>query len=379
MVEMTPRERFRETLLFGKPDKVPLSPGGARESTLTRWHKEGLPGGKNYSETLLEILGIEPEQTKPQVSLGVSFQMMPKFEEKILEHKDRHYIISDWMGAITEISDKYDYTYIRAAKDFVTRKWHKFPVENREDWGKMRERYNPGTPGRFPEDFAERCRKLKDRDDIVSLGVNGLFWQLREWCGLENLCVLMATKPDFVAEMIDFWSEFVSETLTPILKNVELDHICISEDMAYKEHSMISPKMVRKFLLPVWRKWSNQIREGGCPIIDLDSDGYIGELIPLWIEAGINCCCPMEVAAGNDIVQYRKTYGKQIAYHGGIDKRAIAKGGKIMEKEVMRVVPPLLKEGGFIPSCDHGVPSDISWDNYIKYSRLLAKLTGWLD
>ncbi|PIX77081.1 MAG: hypothetical protein COZ37_04540, partial [bacterium (Candidatus Ratteibacteria) CG_4_10_14_3_um_filter_41_18] len=139
------------------------------------------------------------------------------------------------------------------------------------------------------------------------------------------------------------------------------------------------PKMVRKFLLPVWRKWSNQIREGGCPIIDLDSDGYIGELIPLWIEAGINCCCPMEVAAGNDIVQYRKTYGKQIAYHGGIDKRAIAKGGKIMEKEVMRVVPPLLKEGGFIPSCDHGVPSDISWDNYIKYSRLLAKLTGWLD
>lgn len=36
----------------------------------------------------------------------------------------------------------------------------------------------------------------------------------------------------------------------------------------------------------------------------------------------------------------------------------------------------ILKEGGFIPSCDHGVPSDISWQNFVEYSRLLAKLTG---
>ena len=395
---MTPRERFKETLLFGKPDKVPFSPGGARESTLAAWHQQGLPEGKNYYDALLEILGIKSEETKTQIDLSVSFKMIPTFEEKVLEHKDGHYIVSDWMGAITEISDKYDYTYIRSAKDFVTRKWHKFPVENEKDWERIKERYNPKTQGRFPDDFAERCQKLKNRDYIVYLGINGPFWQLREWCGFENLCILMATKSDFVQEMIDFWTEFVSETLSPILKKVEIDHICISEDMAYKEHSMISPAMVRKFLLPTWKCWSNQIeksslpspspqsppleggegRGGGCPIIDLDSDGYIGELIPLWIEAGINCCCPMEVAAGNDIVQYRKIYGKQMAYHGGINKRAIAKGGKTMEKEVLRVVPPLLKEGGYIPGCDHGVPSDISWPNYIEYSRLLAKLTGWL-
>jgi hypothetical protein len=49
-----------------------------------------------------------------------------------------------------------------------------------------------------------------------------------------------------------------------------------------------------------------------------------------------------------------------------------------MEEEVLRVVPPLLKEGGFIPSCDHGVPPDISWADYVDYSRMLAKLTGWL-
>ena len=68
-----------------------------------------------------------------------------------------------------------------------------------------------------------------------------------------------------------------------------------------------------------------------------------------------------------------------MAYHGGVDKRAIAAGGQAMTDEVMRVVPPLFEEGGYIPGCDHGVPPDISWPNFVEYTRLLAQLTGWLD
>jgi uroporphyrinogen decarboxylase len=148
--------------------------------------------------------------------------------------------------------------------------------------------------------------------------------------------------------------------------------------MAYKSFSMISPAMVRKFLVPSYRRWVPELRSSGCPVIDVDSDGYIGELIPIWIECGINCCEPIEVAAGNDIVEYRRRFGRKMAYRGGIDKRALAKGGQAMRDEVRRVAPPLLEDGGFIPGCDHGVPPDISWPNFIEYSRLLAELTGGL-
>ena len=144
---MNPRERYREAVLFGRPDRVPFSPGGPRESTLARWRKEGLPEGRNWFDALREILGVEKEVSiAPPVSLDVSFRMMPQFEEKVLEHKDGHYVVQDWMGAITEISDQFDYTYIRSAKDFVTRKWHKFPVENRQDWEEMKGRFDPNTP-----------------------------------------------------------------------------------------------------------------------------------------------------------------------------------------------------------------------------------------
>ena len=375
---MNPRQRYRETILFGNPDKIPFTPGGGRESTRARWHKEGLPEGANPVGEVMRILGIEPEKTQPALSPGVSFKMIPTFEEQVLEHKNGHYIVRDWMGAITEISDEYDYTYIRSARDFVTRKWHKFPVENREDWEEMKWRFDPKSEGRFPDNFEERCEKMKDRDYSVTIHFNAPFWQLREWCGMEGLCILMAEDPEFVDEMAQFWTDFVSATMAPILERVELDRMGMSEDMAYKAHSMISPAMVRRFLVPAYQQWVSEAKASGCPIVDMDSDGYVGELIPIWIESGINCSHPMEVAAYNDIVECRRIHGKQMAYHGGIDKRAIAKGGDVIKRELERVIPPLLKDGGFIPSCDHGVPHDISWDNFVEYSRLLAGYTGWL-
>jgi hypothetical protein len=365
---------------FGQPDKVPLQPGGPRESTLAAWRTQGLPPDVAWRPYLWDLLGIEVEATKPRVDPGISFIMIPTFEEKVLEHRDGHYIVQDWMGAITEISDEYDYTYIRRAKDFVTRKWHKFPVESRADFEeKLKWRYDPQDPARFPDDFEARCAALRERDYVTTLSFSGPFWQMREWCGMEGLCMLMVEQPDFVEEMAAFWTDFMLQTLAPILEMAPPDHVVINEDMAYKLHSMISPKMVRRFLMPAWEAWIAAIKTANPEtVVDMDSDGYNGELLPLWIEVGCDACSPMEVAAGNDIVAYRQQYGTQIAFRGGIDKRALAKGGDVMRAELARVVPPLLVDGGYIPGCDHGVPPDISWPDFIAYTRLLAEMTGWL-
>ncbi len=375
---MTERERFQAALLFGRPDRVPLQPGSPRESTLAAWHAQGLPQGVDWYDCLLQVLGIPHPPRQPHVDPGVSFAMIPTFEEKVLEHRDGHYIVQDWMGAITEIADTYDYTYIRSAKDFVTRKWHRFPVQSRADWEeRMRWRYDPRDPRRFPADFADRCRHLRERDYPWQISVNGPFWQLREWLGFENLCMFLLDEPDWIQEMIDFWVGFVLAALEPVLTEAQPDAVQISEDMAYKVHSMISPAMARRFLLPCYERWVQAIKAAGCPIVNMDSDGYIADLIPLWIEAGISCCNPIEVAAGNDIVEFRRRFGRRMAYLGGIDKRALAVGGGVMRTEVLRVAP-LLEEGGYIPGCDHGVPPDISWPNFVDYTRLLAQLTGWL-
>ncbi|HOE67496.1 MAG TPA: uroporphyrinogen decarboxylase family protein [Candidatus Hydrogenedentes bacterium] len=375
---MTPRERYLETLLFGAPDRIPFQPGGPREKTLKRWRQEGLPESGDWFLHLCREIGIQPEvPNAPVIYPDVNFRMNPVFEEKVLEHKDGHYIVQDWMGNITEISDEYDYTYIRDAKDFVTRKWHAFPVATRADFDAMKKRYNPDDPSRYPADFADRVKVMRERDYVVQIGFPGPFWQLREWCGFEPLCLLFLEDPEFVREMVDFWTMFVSRTMARVLDAGVVDAIWISEDMAYKEKSMISPHMAREFLLPAWSRWVSEGRHAGVRVFDMDSDGRVDDLIPLWIEAGINVCDPIEVAAGCDINAYRAAFGHGIAYRQGVDKRCIAKGGKDMEQELARVAP-VVKDGGYIPGCDHGVPHDISWLHFVRYAKRLAEMTGWL-
>ena len=375
---MNPRERYLETLRFGHPDHVPLQPGGPRESTLAVWHTQGLPEGANWVDVMAAEIGVPREAFEGTAHVPDLTKMIPIFEEKVLEHRDGHYIVQDWMGAITEISDQFDYTYIRSAKDFVTRHWHSFPVKNRADWEeKIRWRYDPADPVRFSSEFWAKAEAVAASDKAVSISINGPFWQMREWVGMEPLCEMMVDDPQLVHDMAETWTQFTVQVLETLLRRVRLDILFTSEDMAYKAHSMISPRMTRRFLQPTYFAWRDVLKSHGDAIIDMDSDGYIPHLIPIWIESGIVACDPIEVAAGNDIVAFREQFGKQMAYRGGIDKRAMAVGGQVMRDEVMRVAP-LIQDGGFIPSCDHGVPPDISWPNFIEYTRLLAQLEGWL-
>lgn len=372
---MNYRDIYLDTLLFGAPAKIPFLPGGPRESTLKAWHGQGLPEGADHWETMLRELDSFP-LTGVHASVPVDIRMRPIFEEKVLEHRDGHYIVQDWMGAITEIADCYDYTYIRNPMDFVTRKWHKFPVETRADWEQMQERYCLDTPGRFPERLDMWAATLDHAQTIVTFNVNGPFWQLREWCGFENLCMLFLDDPDFVREMIAFWRDFISGLLSRMQPLIRIDRLAFSEDMAYKAHSMISPAMTRAFLLPTYALWVEQARALGCQLFDMDSDGYIGELIPIWMEAGINVCNPMEVAAHNDLPDFRRQFGHQIAFAGGVDKRAIAAGGSTLDAELARLTP-VVHDGGYLPGCDHGVPADVSWPNFLDYCRKLARVCGW--
>lgn len=376
--DMTERERFIRTVTFDNPDRVPLTCGGGRESTLRRWHSEGLPEGEAPQRYVMKELGIELPPPHEDSGFFVNSRMIPTFEEKVLKHANGHYIVRDWMGAITEISDQYDYTYIRNAIDFVTRKWHRFPVTGRAEWESMKQRYDPMAQGRIPEDIQALGGRLKNRDYTISIDINGPFWQLREWMGMEELCIAFLDRPELVAEMIDFWADFVEKLLERVLPYVDVDHLHLHEDMAYKAHSMLSPKMTCQYLQPVYERWGALAKKYGVPVYSMDSDGFIEELIPIWIDSGMILCDPIEVAAGNDIVHFRQSFGKSMAYQGGIDKRAIAAGGDILEREIKRVLPPLLKDGGYIPACDHGIPGDVSFDNYRHYIKLVAQETGWL-
>ena len=80
---MTSAERFVAALTFGNPDKVPLLPGGPRESTRARWVREGMPAeaGENMGTALHHVicneLGIDMAEPINDTGFFVDFRMKP--------------------------------------------------------------------------------------------------------------------------------------------------------------------------------------------------------------------------------------------------------------------------------------------------------------
>jgi len=107
----------------------------------------------------------------------------------------------------------------------------------------------------------------------------------------------------------------------------------------------------------------------------VDSDGNVEQLIPLWLESGINGVYPMEVAAGMNVAKLRSQYGRDLVMTGGIDKRTLAKDRKAIDEELARRLP-VAERGGYIPHLDHAIPHDVPYENFAYYWERKKAMLG---
>ena len=137
------------------------------------------------------------------------------------------------------------------------------------------------------------------------------------------------------------------------------------EDMAFKTASLVSPKMVREFMLPAYKELVCLFRDGGVKVIMVDCDGYLDDILPIFMEAGMDGVYPCEIAASAYPLELRAKCPRA-ALMGGMDKRRIASGPEGTDAELKRI-EPLVAAGGYIPFLDHWVPLDVSYDAYRYY------------
>ena len=197
-----------------------------------------------------------------------------------------------------------------------------------------------------------------------------LYWTLRDMCGFEGLSMLFYDQPDLVHDMMEFWTWFLIELLDEPLSAIKVDHVILNEDMAYKGQSMISPAHMREFMLPRYKKLYTFLKDKGVDVVDMDSDGYNGQILSVMYPAAIDAISPIEIAAGNDPeVILRENPG--IFIHGGIDKRELRFDKARARVEVAKRYRTAREFGGYIPSVDHGVPPDIPLRTFLYMVELL--------
>nr|MBC8444666.1 hypothetical protein [Chloroflexota bacterium] len=104
-------------------------------------------------------------------------------------------------------------------------------------------------------------------------------------------------------------------------------------------------------------------------------DGNIQALIPLWLGAGLNCMFPYEVNPGNDLLQNRKEFGRDLLFIGGFNKFVLHESKEAILAE-LRKLEPLLEDGGFIPHIDHRCPDGVQFEMYRYYTKEKCHLLG---
>jgi uroporphyrinogen decarboxylase len=110
--------------------------------------------------------------------------------------------------------------------------------------------------------------------------------------------------------------------------------------------------------------------------VNIDSDGNVLPVIDLYREQiGMDYMNPFEVASGCDVVEVGRRW-PDLLIHGGIDKRILAQSKDAIDRELERIIPTMRKRGGYIPTCDHGVPEEVPFENYVHYRQRCVELGG---
>ena len=381
---MNSRERFLATMAFQPVDRPPLWEFGYWAQTIRLWYQQGLPQKVGIPDSLgvaeeirgeflgwkwggfldhdvHDYLGLDPGM----VRVPLNNFLHPEFERCVLEDHGDWQLVRDNYGIVR-----------RQKKDTSTPPaFVRGPVTNREDFERLAaERLHPTLEGRIPDDWPSFVEKTRNRDFPLSLGGSqGFFGTLRYLLGEMGVLLGYYDHPDLMKAIAAYLADFWIALYDQILEQVHPDVAFIWEDMSYKNGPLISPAMFGEFMLPYYRKLTGFFRDHGIKVILVDTDGDCRALIPLFIKGGVTGLYPMEATGGMDVAAVGAAHPK-LQLIGGLSKVAISRDPEAIDQELQAKVLPLIRRGGYIPSVDHFVPPEVSWQSFVYYRQKLASL-----
>jgi hypothetical protein len=308
----------------------------------------------------------------------------PLFERKVLEDDGSHVVYAEWDGTVVRRS---------ASREDSIPQYLSFPVTDRASWRAFKRRLDPHSPGRWPPGWQTmgqgkvnftlppgmEGKSWEERDFPLGMHLLSLYGNLRNYMGLENFSLAIFDDPGLVEEMMEWQSYLALEMAKRVFNaGVTLDWVGIWEDMACNKGSLVSPEFVRTRMVPRYRPVVDFLRENGVAVIILDCDGNVDELLPIWMDCGINATFPLECAAGMDARVYRRRFGKELVMFGNVDKRCFAAGKDAIDREVAKV-KDLIRHGGYYVNADHHIPPDAPYEAVTYWLNEVRKLSAYPD
>ena len=140
--------------------------------------------------------------------------------------------------------------------------------------------------------------------------------------------------------------------------------IWIYDDSASNRGPMVSPRAYERIFQPLVARMVAAYRAAGARRVVLHSDGNIGPLLEMLVDAGIDAINPVEPKAGMDVVALRERYAGRLAFIGGLDNAGVLPSGdrEAIHAHVARCVAAA-REGGIVLGT-HSIGPDVAVADY---------------
>jgi uroporphyrinogen decarboxylase len=338
--------------------------------SLDRWKKEGhIKDG----DDLDALFGFDPPGKYSLDNLGwCEAGFYPVFEEKVLEDQGDYELVQDFAGRSVRC--------FKGRRSGFMPEYVDHPVKDIKTWEeKCLWRMDPKTPGR-QEGIQKAIAGAKEaaaEGQVICANLVGGYMYLRSLMGPVEVMYIFYDNPELIKRCMETWFSLADAVYAQMQKEIVFDEIFIGEDICFNHGPLISIDMMKEFLFPYYRQLianikSRQLDKSRVLHFQVDTDGFSDSIIPHYRELGMDFLSPFEVASGGDVVRTIAEY-PDLLILGGFDKRIMAKGKEAIDREVDRIMPVMKKRGGYIPTCDHGVPEEVSFENYLHYRKRMLE------
>jgi uroporphyrinogen decarboxylase len=221
----------------------------------------------------------------------------------------------------------------------------------------------------------EECRRLVD-EAPEDKAVLGAFWSthFQNTCasfGMETALVNMISNPELVEavdkKIVDFFlraNEVFYKAVCGAASGRRLHAVLIGDDVGTQRGLLVSPGLIRRFVIPGCRALVEQAHSYGVKVI-YHSCGSVADAIPGMIDAGVDAIHPIQaLAAGMEPENLRSRFGDRVSFCGGVDtQRLLVQGTPEDVRDKVRELRKLFPTGLIISPSHEAIQDDVPAKN----------------
>jgi len=322
-------EQLKITLKRGKADFLPIAELGIHQSIKEKFLGRPIQTLKDdvdfWFEAGYDYIKLQPGVDFNPIAAGLD-------GDKTIDEDTRKWATTG-KGAITSIDEFEKY---------------KFPEESDFDYSKF-----------------EQIKSLLPEGMGVIGQYGDIFTMTWEMMGFEEFSMALFINPELIRILMDKIGNLILKMFEYMAQSDSVDILWYSDDIAYTQGLLISPKYLKQYFFPWLKKIGNLAKENNKPLI-YHTDGILYEVFEDIIDCGVDAIHPIEPKAMK-ISEVKKTVGDQLSLIGHVDMDLLSRGTpEQVRQQVITNVEQAGYNGGYCVGSGNSIPEYVKFENYLE-------------